>query len=447
MFPDSGQFRRKIYPKHIEFLDAGATYRERLFMAGNRVGKTEAGAYESTCHLTGVYPAWWKGKRFDEPTDGWAAGTTNEKTKEVVQEKLIGAEGHRGEGMIPAHLILNVQMKSGTPGAAQTIWVRHASGGISVVGLKSYEQRRIAFQGTAKQWIWLDEEPSLEIYTECLYRTATTNGIVYTTFTPLLGMSDVVKGFIEPTAETKLVKRVVQAGWEDAPHLDEKAKAELLASTPEYQKDARTKGIPQLGSGKIYPLAESDILVPRREIPAHWPRAYGLDVGWKKTAAIWGAKDPETQTVYLYHEHYRSTSEPAIHAEGVKAPGDWIPGVADPASLGSSQVDGTKLIETYRKLGLDLQPADNAVETGIFEVWQALSSGRLKVFSTLTNWISEFRKYHRDEKGRIVKADDHILDATRYFWLSGLKRMKTKPVKQHTNTPYGGQGGERSWMT
>src|ERR1035438_8772400 len=97
---------------------------------------------------------------------------------------------------------------------------------------------------------------------------------------------------------------------------------ELLASTPIYQRDGRTKGIPQLGAGAIYPLAESEILVPRFEIPAHWPRSYGLDVGWTRTAVVWGAEDPQTKTCYLYHEYSRAQAEPVIHAAGIKAVGD-----------------------------------------------------------------------------------------------------------------------------
>jgi hypothetical protein len=211
-----------------------------------------------------------------------------------------------------------------------------------------------------------------------------------------------VKSFLEPeNDEARAVKHVTQCDWSQVPHLDETAKAQLLASTPLYQRDARTKGIPQLGSGAIYPLAESEIIVPRFDIPAHWPRSYGLDVGRNRTAAVWGALDRDKGIAYLYNEYSRAQAEPVIHAAGIKAMGDWIPGVVDPACMGSSQVDGRNLMEMYGSLGLKLQPAVNAVETGIYEVWDALSTGRLKVFDTLPNWANEFRKYHRDEKGKI----------------------------------------------
>src|SRR5206468_238259 len=102
-----------------------------------------------------------------------------------------------------------------------------------------------------------------------------------------------------------------QAGWDDVPHLDGEEKRALLASTPPHQIQARTKGEPMLGSGTIYPIAESDILTPTREIPDTWRRVYAMDVGWNRTAAIWGAEDPGSHNIELYDEHYQGQGEPA----------------------------------------------------------------------------------------------------------------------------------------
>ena len=216
----------------------------------------------------------------------------------------------------------------------------------------------------------------------------------------------------------------------DVPHLDEKTKAELLASTPPYLRDARTKGIPGLGSGAIYPIAESEFVVEPFKIPAFWPRAYALDVGWNKTACVWGAWDRSVGMLYLYTEHYRGQVEPSIHASAIKARGEWIPGVVDPAARGRAQKDGERLIEIYQNLGLKLVKADNAVEAGIYDVWERLSTGRLKVFSTMQNLLAEYRIYRRDEHGAIVKANDHALDAMRYLVRSGQAVAIVEPVKQ-----------------
>jgi hypothetical protein len=224
-----------------------------------------------------------------------------------------------------------------------------------------------------------------------------------------------------------LSRYVVQADWDSAPHLTKQQKDELWASIPPYQRDARAKGIPQLGAGAIYPILESDIVCEPFKVPALWPRVYGLDVGWNRTAAIWAAWDQEADVVYLYDEWYRSEGEPAVHAQGIKARGDWIPGVIDPAAKGRSQNDGTKLIESYSNIGLILVPADNAVEAGIMTVWERMAEGRLKVFTSLRNWLGEFRIYRRDKNGKVVKKGDHLMDATRYLLMSGLEIATCKP--------------------
>jgi hypothetical protein len=218
------------------------------------------------------------------------------------------------------------------------------------------------------------------------------------------------------------------AGWDDVPHLDEVTKAQMLERIPPYLRDARSKGTPSLGSGAIFPIEESRIIVDPFPIPAFWRRAYALDVGWNRTAALWGAEDPETGISYLYSEYYAGNLLPTIHAQAIKARGEWIPGVLDPAARGRSQRDGEQLSADYVNLGLHLTMADNAVEAGLYDVWGLLATGRLKVMSHLQNWRNEYRLYRRDEKGHIVKKNDHLMDDTRYYVRSGRGVAKAKPV-------------------
>lgn len=207
LFPDKGDLRRELYVKHLEFFRAGSDYRERCFMAGNRVGKTIAGSYEVTCHLTGEYPHWWDGRRFPAPIRAWAAGKTNETTRDIIQFELLGNitfEGQRkvvdGTGIIPRDRLGmgagEMSWKAGVADLVDTIRVRHKTGGYSELGLKSYQQGRGSFEGTARHVIWFDEEPPLDVYGEALIRTATTRGLIMLTFTPLEGMSDVVQSFL-----------------------------------------------------------------------------------------------------------------------------------------------------------------------------------------------------------------------------------------------------------
>lgn len=201
----------------------------------------------------------------------------------------------------------------------------------------------------------------------------------------------------------------------------------MLASYPEYQRDARSRGLPQLGAGAIYPIEDSAIMVTPFPVPSFWPRAYGLDVGWKRTAAVWGAVDREADTVYLYDEYYRGQQEPPVHAEAIKRRGEWMTGAIDPASRGRGQSDGSQLLVSYAELGLNLVPAINAVDAGLMDLYTRMSNGRLKVFSSLTNWWIEKRLYRRDEKGNIVKDRDHLMDATRYLEMSGLAVASVDP--------------------
>lgn len=432
-YPDEGPLRRELYPKHMAFFAAGADQKERLMLAANRVGKTEGvGGYELALHLTGDYPAWWVGRRWSRATKWWCAGDTSKTVRDILQTKLLGPPGDiekLGTGLIPADRILRTTPKAGIPDAVESVHVRHVSGGTSVLQFKSYDQKREAFQGTEQDGILLDEEPPLDIYIECVIRTMTTDGLVMATFTPLEGLSETVLHFLPDGTIEKATRFVVMASWDDVPHLSQAQKDLLWSTIPAYQRDARSKGIPQLGAGAIYPVPESDILVDPFEIPKHWPRAYGMDVGWNRTAAIFGAYDREAQTWYLYNEHYRGQAEPSVHAASIKARGAWIPGVIDPAARGRGQKDGAILLNDYRDLGLELTEADNAVESGIYAVWERMSAGRLKVFRTLQHWLAEYRLYRRDDKGRIVKVNDHAMDGTRYLVQSGLNVAIVKPVE------------------
>jgi phage terminase large subunit-like protein len=211
-----------------------------------------------------------------------------------------------GQGLIPVELIVNTVAGRSVAGSVETVWVRHISGKDSKLSFKSYEQGRRSFEDEAKDFIWCDEEPPMDVYGEMLVRLMSTKGLAFTTFTPLLGMSEVVCSFLEADKEDLRASRyVIQAGWKDVPHLDEEEQRMLIATTPPYQIKARSEGEPALGSGAIYPIGDADIVVPDRAIPEEWPRAYGMDVGWNRTAVVWGASDPGSGMIYLYSEHYQ----------------------------------------------------------------------------------------------------------------------------------------------
>lgn len=455
-FDPEGPYPIDVCVKHKAFFDAGSQYPERLFMAANRVGKSIAGAYETACHLTGIYPSWWAGRVFDTHTQGWAMGPDARTVRDTIQKELVGALGEWGTGMIPAHLLGKASALQGTPGAIDTLKVKHVTGRWSELGFKNYKQDILAFMGTSRHFVWADEECPIEIWNESNIRTATTNGIMYATFTPLQGLTRMVVNFCkkadflvgarpivaleadsfeeddnwneeeaEEVVGNSKKKAVIQAGWDDAPWLTKETRARLLEDTPEHLKDARSKGIPSMGAGAVFPTPLESVLVDPFSIPDTWPRMYGLDVGWNKTACVWAALDPNTDTLYFYDEHYQGEQQPQHHAFAIKSRGEWIRGVIDPATRGRSQADGNKLFTMYKALGLRLIPAKNERESGIQLMNQRLSTGKLKVFRTLNNFSREYILYKRELNGKIKDENDHALDAARYV-VNNLNRMSSK---------------------
>lgn len=236
-------------------------------------------------------------------------------------------------------------------------------------------------------------------------------------------------------------------GWSDAPHLqppniEKEELDELEGSLLPHQRQARRTGKPALGAGAIYPVEEDDLLVDPFRIPPDWPRAYALDVGWKKTACLWGAHDRDNDTFYLIHEYYVGQLQPVLHAAAIKKVSEWQTGAIDPAGKQSNQKDGTKLMVEYQAEGLKLVKANNAVNAGLHHCLVLMQKGQLRIFRTLSNFRKELRLYRRDEKGKIVKEMDHLMDDMRYL-LNTKGIWRTKPVDRERRRPQGEFGKGR----
>jgi phage terminase large subunit-like protein len=419
------------YEKQAQFHAAGAKARERLFMAGNQLGKTVAGGFEAAMHATGLYPDWWVGRRFDKPTVGWAAGVTGETTRDNPQRVLLGRSTAHGTGAIPAKRLVQVVPGRGVPELVNTIKVKHLSGGTSHIVLKAYEQGREKWQGDSVDWVWFDEEPPQDIYSEGLTRTNATNGIAFMTFTPLLGMSEVVRSFLHaPTPDRHVTTMTI----DDAPHYSPEQRARIIASYPAHEREARAKGIPVLGSGRIFPIEEALIEDAEVQLPAHWPRICGLDIGYDHpTAAAWLAWDRDADVIHVYDVYRLREQTPVVHSAAIRARGVWIP-VAWPhdALQHDKGGSGEQIAEQYRKHGINMLPdratfadGSSGVEAGLMEMLDRMKTGRLKVAKHLEDWWQEFRLYHRKD-GRVVKEIDDLMSATRYAMMM-LREAKTPP--------------------
>ena len=440
-------FHYRPYPKQEAFHAAGLPARERLLMAGNQLGKTLAGGYEVAIHATGRYPDWWCGRRFDKPTVGWVCGITGETVRDTVQRILLGRPGEEGTGAIPKDAIVQIVPARGTPDLVDTIRVQHLSGGVSTIGLKSYEKGREKFQGETLHYVWLDEEPPADVYTEALTRTNLVSGPVFLTFTPLLGMSETVRRFLlEPSPDRNVTTMVI----DDVEHFTPEQRKQIIASYPSHEREARTKGVPTLGSGRIFPYPEEQISCEQFPFPRHWPHIGGMDFGWDHPfAAVELVWDRDADIVYVAKAYRIRQSTPVIHVAALrpwgKLPWAW-PRDGRRETLEGA---GVPLAEQYRKQGLDMiflhaQFTDKSisVEAGIADMLIRMETGRFKVFKHLTEWFDEYRLYHRKD-GRVFKENDDLMSATRYgmMMLRFARSLKPTRVRPHRH-----RYGEHGWM-
>lgn len=411
--------RRKLelyrpYAKQRIFHASGLRYRERLLRAGNQLGKSYCGSAECAYHLTGLYPDWWEGRRFEEAPRCWVGGVTGALVRDGVQRLLLGIDG---DGLIPSKSIVDKTLARGVSDLYDTVQVRHVSGGLSVCTFKYYEQGRAAWQAATLDFIFMDEEPPMDLYMEALSRTNATGGMVYLTFTPLLGMSDVVARFL---LEEHVDRVEVNFTIEDAEHIDLEQRRRIIEGYPEHEREARTKGVPILGSGRIFPVAEADVFVERFEVPVHWPRVAGIDFGWDHpTAAVELAWDRDNDRVYVVREYRQKEGTPLQHVQVLRNWGD-VPWAWPHDGLQHDKGSGVQLKEQYAGVGLRMMGeratypnGSNSVEAGVMEILDRMKTGRFRVFSDCVNFLEEFRLYHRKD-GKIVKERDDIISAARY---------------------------------
>lgn len=442
-------------PWQTDFHTAGQDHPERMLMAANRVGKTDVAAYEVAAHATGKYPDWWEGKRFNKGILVWCGSVTNEASRDIVQKALLGGLGEElGTGYIPAADIIGEPRKRpGSNDGVEFVKVRHVSGDISTIVFKSYDQGWRKWQGTAPDVVWLDEEPEesnaneQRIFSECLTRILSSRGVLMVTFTPLLGETAIVQHFMQGGPGIYLGT----ATWEDAPHLDEAETERLKRSFPPHELEARTKGVPMMGEGRVFTEAEEAVVVQPISIPRHWPRIIGIDFGLDHPAsAVELAWDRDTDTVYVTWSWKRKGVDAAVHVSAIRKRGVWIPvswphdGAKRDRAAGTA---GKELIQYYREEGLNAlsKSARYKNDTGGGQaVWPIIetvrereSTGRFKIFSTCTEYLDERRSYHVKE-GHLARLRDDALKAAFYaLMMLRYARTETGPRRKPAPaTPY-----------
>jgi phage terminase large subunit-like protein len=409
------------YDKQREFHALGLKKRERVLSAGNQNGKTTAGAAEVSFHLTGKYPDWWQGRRFTKPVKWWVGAVDFNSLRDGPQFKLLGdIKGGFAGGLIPAESITKVYPLQGVAEGVALARIRHVSGGESIVGFKTYTMGRARWQGASQDGVWFDEEPPRDVYSEGLSRTNATGGLVFMTFTPLNGMTELVfKFWKDPSASQSLTTM----GLKDALHIPEERRQEIIDSYPEHEREARVNGVPSVGSGKVFTIGRDRIEYDGIKIQPHWPRIIGMDFGWEHpTAAAWMAWDRDTDTVYVYDVYRQSQANAQTNGVNIlrKSRNVRIPVAWPHDGYQHDKGSGMQLAELYRNVGLNMlqehakfSDGSNGVEAGVMWMLDRMHAGTLKVASHLEEWFEEFDFYHRED-GKIVKLKDDLLSATRY---------------------------------
>ena len=427
------------YPNGQYEVDYDSNYSlavQRALMAGNQSGKTLSAAFEVAMHCTGQYPEWWKGQRFERAINCVVAGKSNDSVRDVVQNELLGdpfSETAEGTGAIPKDCIGKTTRKAGVPNAKSAVMIKHVSGKWSKIRFMAYEQGPDPYMGIKFDLGWLDEEPPQDVWTQFIRGTISRKIGEYQlmlTFTPEEGVTEVVDGFMNNLTTGQAL---IRAGWNDAAHMTQERQAELMEQLPPHERDMRSKGIPLMGSGLVFPVNEDDIKCEPFHIPAYWPCICGIDFGWDHPfAAVWIAWDRDKDIVYVYDVYRVSKALPPMHASAIKKRGAWIPIAWPHDGLNTDKASGIPLASQYRQEGLQLLPSKfsnppspnqkegqggNGVEAGLFDMLTRMNEGRLKVFSNLQDWFEEKRQYHRKD-GKVVALRDDLMSASRYAIMS-----------------------------
>ena len=447
------------YPYQSKFHETGATANQRLLMAANRIGKSYCGSMELSYHLTGIYPDWWKGRIYKQPIVAWAGGVSNETTRDIVQFELLGSPDDPeafGSGTVPKDHIVKTERKPGVPNAKSVALIRHVTGGNSSLFFKAYEMGVEKWQGRSVDCIWLDEEPSRDIYSQAVTRTLDRKGMVYMTFTPEAGMTETVASFMN---NLQSGQALVNATWDDASekvksmngengHLNEVVMEQILSSYSPHEREMRRYGRPSIGSGLVFPIQEDKIMIDPMNIEDHWPRIAAIDFGWDHpTAVVWCAVDRDEETFYVYDCYRAAKASPAVHSVNIRSRPHFIPIVYPHDGNRRDSMGNPGLADQYRNLGCNMMlnhftnpPAlgenkgGNSIEEGLMAMVQAMENDRFKVFSTLGDWFEEFRMYHR-KVGKVVPFRDDLMSATRYafqsqrFAISGKDPSWTQDVE------------------
>lgn len=423
----------------------GSTKKVRLYIGGNRSGKTVGGVVEDILWATGRHPIF--SKQFPPPVSGRVV------TVDFLNgfEKIIEPEFKR---WVPAS-----DLRGGSWSAAfdKLERVLHFKNG-SFIEFMSYDQDLDKFAGTSRHFIHFDEEPPNDIYTECLARLVDTGGMAWITMTPVEGMTWIYDVIYEPgVAGDSPRYDVIQVSMTDNPHISEVEAQAFLDSLDADEREARAHGkFVQLG-GLIYKEFGDHNIIEDFIPPKDWMWAASLDHGFNNpTAWLYHAVSPDGQVI-TFHEHYQSGWTIDQHAKKVHEINKYfgrVPDyyIGDPSIRNTDPITGTSIHEEYANAGIPIILGNNDVDAGLVRVARYMRTevaGRKRwVIAKGCEWtIRELRRYrwktyanktlmNRNNAYEVPhKKDDHACDSLRYFIMSRPDLVADSETNEHPVNP------------
>jgi len=434
-------FFRNMNEMQRRFVSAGARFKYRHNESCNRSGKTSGNSCETSFHLDGDYPDGWDGRVFTEPVQWVVIAESTRAQRDSVQLQLLGQENDWGTGFVGKPKIAGKPvMRAGCPGVVDYFFVHHKSGGISKCTFQSADQAPGTLAGGAWHGVQYDENVSLEHWTEASMRTASTGGIVYGAYTPLITTPLVVHLKELAQKAPNLIYREADMNYfENIRHLSDEEKQAFILSIPESEREARLYGRANFrGAGLVYPVDPSVYVIEPVCPGTDWRKIAGMDIGTVDgTAGVWIAEDPMTRILHVYDEYFATTNDvPAVvssadpsaivegfyrmNAINFQQRGYGVP-VAWPHDGGKGAAYQRPTISIYRdECGLNMIPEpvtlrQGTLEDGIAKVLNLLQTGRMKIHRNCHKLLKAMQNYQRDTDGSIKRHQpDHLPDALRY---------------------------------
>lgn len=416
------------HDKQLQF--HSSTAKKRLYIGGNRSGKTTAGVAEGIWYLKGEHPY----KRVPEPP---VAG------RAIGVDLLRGVQGiliPQFKRWIPPSLLVDGSWSKSYHAESRTLTLANGS----TLEFMSYEQDTDKFAGVPRHFIHYDEEPPQHIYQENQARLIDYDGDAWFTLTPVEGMTWIYDSLYLPGTDEKSDSSVfvIEADMTDNPHIAGTGIEEFLKGLSKDERDARQSGkFVQLG-GLVFKSFNAnvnsfkcDATVP----PKSWLWYASMDHGYNNpTAWLWHAVSPSGDVI-TFAEHYQNEMVVADHAKVFhklnqqfgKLP-DII--VGDPAIEQRQGVTGSSIRNEYAQHGVYIMPGNNDVLSGVNQMhdYMKINSVTGKPFWQITEncpnllrelsrlrwktWAGRRAQFENNKFDQIHKKDDHAFDSARYFF-------------------------------